>query len=320
MIIFKIGVNGLASHKRILGFMLMALLTPIYGQHRIVLSLEKEQYLVDEDIWFEAIEENLTDELVISSVLHPGAPTYCEVILVDSKSDTLPYRGMIFTMRYRPDRWNGHELHPGDQRNLVKELHGIFGERDESHRFSFYLPPGSYTLQVLLHSRYGWHVEYGELARQMGPEAARQQVDRKTIRSNMVEFELIEPQGVEREVHEKLLQAGRLDYQITQGSTVHHQIYGIYKEMAAQYPTSAYLINVYDALRGYTASRAGHKVDLEKQLALFHDRTYIHSLLQGSNVDRLQSILSTVETKYPGSKAHRYIEKEIVRKRGRVKQ
>ena len=173
---------------------------------------------------------------------------------------------------------------------------------------------------MLLHSRYGWHVEYGEMARQIGPEAALRQVDRKTIRSNVVAFEIVEPKGMEREVLEKWLQAGRLEWELSQESNVYLNIYQIHREIVTQYPNSVYAINVYSYFRYASSSKAGHKVDLEKQLALFHDRTYIHSLLRGYPEDRLQSILLNVEANYPGSKAHRYIEKEIVRKQGRVKQ
>lgn len=294
--------------------------TPVSAQHRIVLSLEKEQYLVDEDIWFEAIEENLTRELVISSIFRPSALDYCEIVLVDSRSDTLHYRGLRGYIPYMPERWNGHELHPGEQRYLVKQLHGIFGSQDESHDISFYLPPGRYSLQVLLHTQYGWPIEYSELARRIGSAAALRQVDRKTIRSNVVDFEIVEPQGTEREVHEKLLQAGRLEWEMSQESDVYLNIYQIHKEIVTQYPNSVYAINSYAHFHYFSARKAGHQLDLEKQLALFHDRTYAYSVLSNNTLERKQALLLHVQTNYPGSKANRYLENQISGMKERVRQ
>lgn len=301
-----------------LGLLLLVPLAPSHGQHRIVLSLEKEQYLVDEDIWFEAIEENLTSQLIVSSIFRPAALAYCKIILVDGQGDTLRYRGGRDYIPYRPERWKGHELHPGEHRYLVKQLHGIFGFQDESHDISFYIPAGRYSLQVLLHTQYGWPVEYGELSRRIGSAAAIRQVDRRTIRSNIVEFAIVEPQGVEREVHEKLLQAGRLEWEMSQESDVYLSIYQIHKEIVTQYPNSVYAINSYAHFNYFSARKAGHQLDLEKQLALFHDRTYAYFLLSNNTKERMQALLPLIEATYPGSKAHRYIVKAIANRKDRV--
>lgn len=279
------------------------------GQHRIVLSLDKVTYLVDEAIWFEAIEQNLTVDTVLSSPFIPSALAYCEIILKDVAGKQWPYKGGIANIAYRPQYESLLSMAPGQERYLVKQLHGIFGEQDEYHDLMYYLPPGRYTLQVLLHTNYHWPIQNRELWRQYGPAAA-DMVDKGTIYSNEVSFRIVEPTGIEKDVHQKLLEAYKLDWEISQESTVYEQIYPIYQDIVENHPNSVYTINAYFAFHRHTAGLAGHRVDRRKQLELFNDRIYAYTLIRGLRRDIADKLSALYKTTRPESRAVKYFEYE----------
>lgn len=274
-----------------------------------MLSLEKEAYLVDEAIWFEAVEHNLTEDTVYSSIFRPAAMAYCEIILRDATGKLWPYRGGMDFIPYKPEKWSGHEMVPGQERYLVKELHGIFGEQDEFHDLMYYLPLGKYTLQVLLHTNYHWVRQNMDLLRQYGPDA-QNMVDKGTIHSNEVSFEIVEPTGIEKEVHQKLLEAYKLDWERTQGSTVNERIYPIYKDIVNNYPNSVYTINAYFNTLSYLTDKAGLPVDRRRQLELFSDRIYSYRLVRGLRRDIANELSALYKTTRPESRAVKYFEYE----------
>jgi len=79
-------------------------LTPklAYSQLKITLSLDKDTYLEDESIWFEAVLENIDDKVLYTSYFIVSQPLYCKVILKDSDGNELTFTGGTSFIRYVP--------------------------------------------------------------------------------------------------------------------------------------------------------------------------------------------------------------------------
>ncbi|MFQ6609130.1 MAG: hypothetical protein ACE5EE_11480 [Fidelibacterota bacterium] len=299
-------------------FYVLMVICPVWlsGQTEITLTLDKDTFLVDERIWFEAEEKNNSDEVVYSSIFRPSARSYCKVILKDSKGKEWPFRGGIAYIPYRPD-WKGHEMKVGQNRYLTKDLLGIFGISDGNHRFVFWLPPGHYFLQVILHTNYHWVAEFKKLYREYGSNAYNM-VDKRTVYSNSVEFDIVEPTGVEKEVQQQLLEAYRLTWDIKQGSTVQRQIFPILKEILDSYPKSVYAMAAHKSLRGGIASHVGYRMDLMVDMVRFKDRFYVNSLIGPLGEETARQIFPELRSKYPNTRLAKYIDYEY--KYGRLRE
>ena len=306
--------NSIRIKKQVSFFLiitsLLIIVFPLHlsAQSIIKLTLEKNTYLEDECIWFEAEEKNISNETVYSSIFRPGATSYCKVILKDTFGNELPYRGGVDFIPYKPE-WLGYELKPGQNRYLVKDLHGIFGERDENHRTVFRLPPGHYFLQIILYTNYHWTVNFKELYRQYGSEA-HNIADKRTVYSNIIEFDIIEPTGIEKEVHKKLLEAFGLRWQIKQGSTVHKQIFSILKLIEDDYPQSVYRLAAHNAMSSGIASNVGYRIDPKETLVMFKDRIYLNVVVRNLKNEIALQILPELSQEYPNSRLAKYIDYE----------
>lgn len=287
----------------------------IEAQTALNLTLEKSVFLVDEQIWIEVEEKNISNESVFSSILRPSADLYCKIKLRDSKGKEWPYRGGVGFIPYQPN-WKGYELAPQESRFLVKEILGIFGNQDESHRFVFHLPPEHYSLQIILHANYHWIAGFNELVKSFGEEA-HNIADKRTVISNAVEFEIIEPTGIEKSVHNKLLNAYRLTWQIKQGSKVQKDIVPIFESILNENPNSVYTIATHMGLRTTFSEDYGNRMNLTKDLYRFRNNIYCKSLIDPLKKETALENLPKLKVKYPGSKLAKYIDHEF--KYGRLK-
>jgi len=286
------------------------------GQTEITLTLDKDTFLVDERIWFEAEEKNTGTQVIYSSIFRPSARNYCKIVLRDSKGKEWPFRGGIAYIPYRSD-WKGYEMKVGQNRYLTKDLLGIFGISDGNHRFVFWLPPGHYFLQVILHTNYHWVAEFKKLYREYGSKAY-DMVDKRTVYSNSVEFDIVEPTGVEKEVQQKLLEAYRLTWEIKQGSTVQRQIFPILKEILDKHTESVYTIAAHSAMRSGIASFVGYTMDAEETMVMFKDNIYINLDVRNVKEEIVRDIFPKLRNKYPNTRLAKYIDYEY--KYGRLRE
>lgn len=291
----------------------LAILT---GQTNIHLSLEKTVFLLDEPIWIEAEEKNTGDDIVYSSLFVPNATSYCKFILKDGNGNEFPYKGLRGYIPYKSN-WKGYKLGPGENRFLVKEILGMFGEKDENHRFVFELTPGHYSLQVLLHTNYHWVANKKRLIGKIGSEA-NNMLGKRTVYSNIVEFDIVEPTDEEKIVHEKLLKAYKLTWQIKQGSHVQYDIFPILKSILDEHPESVYISAAHLSLRGSVSQKVGYKMDLNKDLIQFKDSFYCQRIIGPIKNEKALERLPGLKAKYPGSQLAKYIDHEF--KYGRLKE
>ncbi|NQT66366.1 MAG: hypothetical protein HQ569_02170 [Actinobacteria bacterium] len=286
------------------------------AQLKITLSLDKDTYLEDESIWFEAVEENIGDETMYSSYFLTSAKEYCKVILKDSEGKELQYKGGMGNFPYRPE-YPGYKVEPGQKVYLINNLLAIFGERDENHRFVFRLPPGRYSLQVMLNTNYHWLYDLNEKYKKYGA-MAYDMVDKGTIFSNIVEFKIIKSTGIEKEVQDKLLQAYRLTYQIKQGSSIGTEIFPILKSIVDNYPESAYVIAAHSSMPGSVANSVGYTRNQVEEAIRFKDRIYCYTLTSGLNKELSLQKFPELKSKHPDSKLAEYIDHYY--KYGRLKE
>ncbi|MBN4081386.1 hypothetical protein JYT44_03375, partial [Caldithrix abyssi] len=254
-------------------------------------------------------EKNIGNNVMYSSLLNPWLGDYCQVILQDSKGKTWPYRGHAGLHFYQPD-YLGFELKPKQSRIYVNELGGIFGDRDENHRFVFRIPPGHYTLKALINTNYHWRGNSKNIKGHTEP-GINNVVDKRTVYSNIVEFEIVEPKGAEKNGHTKLLEAYRLTWQIKKGSNVHNQIIPILKSILDDHPVSAYYIAAHNSIIDFTFNHIGYQVDPLEDIVKFKDQIYCHRLIQsvGKKYDRQR--FDEIKKKHPNSRLANYIDHEF---------
>lgn len=287
-----------------------------WAQLNIELTLDKSTYLEDEPIWIEAVERNIGDKIEWTTPFRPSVPEFCKFVLKNSAGKQFDYKGGSEYITYDLDRHpNGIEMPPGESIYLVKGLLGIFGDRDENHVFVFHLPPDSYTLQVIHHTNWRWLKEFHELSQKIGGVLAKEQVDKGTVYSNTVEFEIVEPEGEERVVQQKLLSAYRLQSQIHQGSTVQFQIYPILDDILTNYPNSVYTKAAHLAQRGSVAYKVGKTTwDIRESLHRFNESIYSFMLIgRRTKTDYALKYFPRVLHEYPESKAAEYIRNVVVK-------
>ena len=189
-------------------------------------------------------------------------------------------------------------------------MHGIFGDRDENHRFVFKIPPGHYSLTAILNTNYHW---IADPENNLGQKQSimNKVVDKGTVYSNVVEFDIVEPKGVEKKVHEKLLEAYSLTSQIKKGGNVRNQIYPILKSILDDNPVSVYSIAAHKLMRDINLHHMYHKSDLLEDLERFRNQIYSYRLIQDVNKnDNIQKI-ENIKQKYPNSRLAKYIDREF---------
>lgn len=287
-----------------------------YGQLELTISMDKKIFLVDEPIWFELTEKNIGENNEFSSFLDPWLSEFCQIILKDTQGKTWPYKGHYGLHFYQPD-YPGFELEPNQTRKYINELHGIFGDRDENHRIVFNIPPGHYTLMGILNSNYHWIAGPEKLVGGEKPGIIKI-VDKKTVFSNIVEFDIVEPKGVEKRVHEKLIEAYRLTLKIKKGSDVKNQISPILESILEKNPLSVYSVAAHKLLKDINRQNKKDKRDQIKDLVRFRNQIYSFRLIQ--DIDKKSNFpkYEEIKKKYPDSKLAKYIDHEF--KYGRWKE
>ncbi len=184
----------------------------------VEISLDKEEYLIYEPIWLDVELKNISN----STLETIGIPTPnhrgFNVIIKDSKGNSLPYTGIQVSYLGRTVKLvkpNEIEYKPF---NLVSsfKFHEYYSDYVAPYGFFSYIPPSTYTVQVELEDE----------------------------TSNVLNFEIKEPEGQELEVLILLDKASTVPA-IPEND---HFIIPILKELLDKYPNSVYAETCYEVL------------------------------------------------------------------------
>lgn len=255
---------------------------------RFTISLEKRTYLVDEPIYLEMLTTNISHQEVALLQMRPGASWgHFKIVLKDQNENQFDYYGVHATM-YAPPNWEGFIMAPGERWLLVHDLLDMFGKREDvAHQFSFVLPPGTYTIQVIYHTNPKAYT---------GKNPERE--DKQTIYSNILRFEVAKPVGSEKAEHEKVLGAltdYNKEYEKKETKNSRKQIL-VLKEFINENPNSVYLPLVYSylhicySINGYTLERQNL---IQEILARFHHSGLTYKLLKNERFDELNKLAKT---------------------------
>jgi hypothetical protein len=271
---------------------------------KLTLNLEKDVFLIDEPIYIEVVLENISKkEVFVTPFFYPGAG-FLEIALT-SEGKKLPYKGHIidiFIYDYDP----GHILYPNEKKILVKDLLDIFGTSDESHYLSYYLPEGEYEIQIIYDSNYLYY---------SNPDSREGKIklDRGRMYSNVLKFKVIQPQGEEALVREKLLKVMAEDYK----NSYRKNLSSYYYELINNYPNTTYAPLLFKNLSG-SLSWPKFKEILLKIVERYKSSYFIEYVISNLWVSgRIQTkgnieiekeqIIEDILKKYPNDKAGSYI-------------
>ncbi len=250
------------------------------------ISLDKKEYIVYESIWLDVELKNISDK----SLETQGIPTPNHlgfiVKVTDSSGNTLPYTGI--QVLYAGE--SVKSVKPGDFEylpiNLLSSFRFAEYKRDLYAPYGFfsYIPPGAYTVQVELE---------GET-------------------SNILNFEIKEPEGQELEALILLNKASK----IAPVPENYPLIIPIYKELVDNYPTSVYAETSHDLYISEThyQERVEGTFNYDS-LTILMLRTYpnsgnsiarLSSLKKYSKNINIQELVKSINTNYPNSRAAKY--------------
>jgi len=171
----------------------------------VTISLEKETYLLSEPIWVVVSAKNISKEEIRILPLVLSCMECLNIILIDSKGDTLYYHGVVHDVTRPP---TGYLTEPGETRsNYVNLLEG-FGEKLDGFGIRRFLKPDKYSIVATYDGM---------------------------VKSNKIEFDVIAPEGDEKKAH-ALLNEG-YDYQI---QLKINEFDEKLEELVSKYPESAY--------------------------------------------------------------------------------
>lgn len=262
-----------------------------FSQLNLSLSIDKNSFLVDEPIWYEVIETNMSNDKVSTSPLTPSATSYCKIVLTDDSGKIWHYIG---GSNYYPPDFTGIQIGPSDSLAIVRELLTNFGIQDKQHTFIFYLPPGDYTMQFIHHTNTNWHKDLEDLGKQYGLKAY-DLVDKGTIKSNQVHFKVLTPENEEARVHNILLEAyGLLNEYDENHKELKYQLHNKFLDIYKNHPTSVYAIAAYHAWPG-VASRT-------EVLERFRDSFMVKQILKYTDPATIDTLYEHWKAKYPKSK------------------
>jgi tetratricopeptide (TPR) repeat protein len=235
------------------------------------IGLDKETYLLREPIWLNLNVKNVGEEIINILPLEPSCLECLNVILVNSKGDTLRYYGAVVEHTKFP---TGFPTEPGESRyNYISLLAG-FGEMDDNFRLRYYLKPESYEAQAFYNGG---------------------------VPSNKLKFKIELPKGDEKKAHDLLKEA--YDYQIRKNldkciQKLHH--------IVNTYPKSVYADIAYYELGGNYGVKGDTKKSTEyreKLLVNYPNSYYVRfafwDLLQGKSRDEQIQILKDILKKIP---------------------
>jgi len=285
--------------------MIISLNNYIYSQEKypdalsLTLRLEKYNYMVDEPIYYELAEKNVSDRIISTSPMRPSAIYWFKIILTNSRGDTLLYKGGQGFFNIVRDK-HGVILQPGETIYDVRNLLGIFGENDESHGITLYLPPHKYKIKIIHYTNTHWPLEFNEaMATTKGDyNQAINIIDKMAIESNEVEFEVVEPQGEEKRVQAKLLNAYNILQQIAGREPI--EIIPILNEIVDNYPNSVYAKPAYYQMKLFLSpsSRSQTRWDEDKILRKYSNSFFIYPIIEMKGVAYTKNALELLPNDY----------------------
>ena len=169
------------------------------------INLEKESYVLSEPIWVDVSVKNISNNDINILPLVLSCMECLQVFLINSKSDTLFYHGMVADVTRPP---TGYATEPGNTRSNYFNLLESFGEKLDGFGMRRFLKADKYLIVAIYNSG---------------------------IQSNKIEFEVCAPQRDEKKAH-ALLKEG-YDYQIQMKIT---EFDSKFEELVTKYPKSMY--------------------------------------------------------------------------------
>jgi len=299
---------------KIISFILLCSPFYIYSQLNLIITADKDTFLTDEPIWIEATEVNNSTITQYSTELSPWFPSYCRLILTDAKGDTWSYKGVIGFRPYSPE-YSGLAIKPGERQYYVNNLLDIFGISDSRHDITFVLPPGEYKLQIIHNTNYHW-VENAK--KEYSPNKDSFKDKKNTIKSNMIDFYVINPTGFEAMVHNKLLQEFEARIQSNQNNVNAHLSYQLVKSILNEYPMSVYSQIAFIELTSIPKSYREKDYFLEQRKRML--KANVNSIFSYYIISRIPSneavnIFPKILHEFPQSKATEYINNIYAKKR-----
>jgi tetratricopeptide (TPR) repeat protein len=177
----------------------------------------KDKYLLREPVWIDLyLTNNCEEDITIRPLDLPWL--VLQVLLVNSKGDTLKYRGMHFEHGRLP---GGYVVEPNETYHHFVNLLTSFGETTyalEKGLGRFYLEEDTYTLQM----------------------------NYKGLVSNKIRFKVERPKSNEEEAHELLKEAYYYDLKLENQKTI-----DILQRLIDKYPKSVYADLAYYELAGH---------------------------------------------------------------------
>jgi tetratricopeptide (TPR) repeat protein len=170
------------------------------------ISLEKNTFLLDEPPWMTLEVTNNTKYEISILPLQLDCLECLKVILVNSKGDTLRYRGIHFELVSLP---KGVIVKPKQTyQNSVNLLQG-FGENLDNFQIRHYLEPDSYTAQAF---------------------------SSDSLSSNKIVFNVEVPKGNEKEANDLLRQTYEYDVRLD-----NYKVIEKLQQLIEKYPKSVYM-------------------------------------------------------------------------------
>jgi len=120
---------------------------PGYGEKLdFTINLEKQTFLVLEPIWLSVYATNTGDDEARILPLALTCLSCLDIILVNSKGDTLLYSGTVHDVTAPP---TGYPTKPGETRSNYMNLLEGFGEKIDGFGLRRFLEPETYSIQAV---------------------------------------------------------------------------------------------------------------------------------------------------------------------------
>ncbi|MGB2698507.1 MAG: hypothetical protein WBD28_11720 [Candidatus Zixiibacteriota bacterium] len=245
------------------------------------ISLDKEEYFVNEPIWLSIIVENLNEEMHYVTSVDPHLG-FMHFYVVSTSGDTLE-GGCIQAVYFGTP-----VLDPRQQDIQIINLLGppcSFGIENEDVIFSKLIPRGEYTVQVKL----------------KGSIRLNGKRETFTILSDQLQFKVRPPHGDEKEVYDLLLRGYR---KLRKSLKESKRLDGMedFRRVIDEYPHSAYVDVAYDKL----AHMFENVNNVRKFIERYPNSGHVWHLLRlnaPKEKDKRKEFFEDVIGKYPNTKA-----------------
>lgn len=244
------------------------------------ITLEKDEFLLDELLYLEMAETNISDqEVAVTPMRADWSWGNFKIVLKDENGTELDYKGG--EAYGKAGNWPGFIIAPGERYVTVKDLLSVYGEwGDPAHRLSLYLPAGTYTVQAIHHSN---------MKAYAGPN--RQRDDKQTVYSNIVEFKVVQPQGLERQAYQRLME---IMAEYNTNIPKKREMRSVFREFISSYPNSAYLPQAYIFLLTiYNRNAiAGKDVVLQEAITRLPDSRFSYEVINSFMSDKMLDFIN----------------------------